>query len=181
MSLFENMTTLSKQHAENSGSYTFGPKYKNGDKCVIVARIHGHYFDIGMEVTIIGVMGDYGDPCPYKARFGESIWFVGDDEIKLLAEQEPTPTVSLYNLLDHSDDDLDFLLDCADRREKELRPMKLAMNESYMKAVSWINIIEGALREKRDRDSEAWAEKTAKEIKETDNQFQAQQDSGGTL
>lgn len=71
-------------------------------------------------------------------------------ELNKPTEPEPAPSVSLYNLLDHSDADLDFLLDCAKKREEELRPMKLALNESYMKAVSWMTIISGAIREKNE-------------------------------
>lgn len=82
-------------------------------------------------------------------------------------EPEPAPTVSLYNLLDHSHEDLIFLWNCANKVEIELRPNKLAMADSYQKAVSWMNIIAGALRERQDRDSEAWATQTAKEINET--------------
>jgi hypothetical protein len=109
MSLFKDLTDLSKQHAENSGSYTFEKP----------------------------------------------------------AEPEPAPSVSLYNLLDHSEEDLNFLWDCVSIMETKIRPHKLSMSESYMKCASWMTIIAGAIREKKDRDSEQWAEKTAKEINET--------------
>lgn len=72
------------------------------------------------------------------------------EQCEFKTEPEPAPTVSLYNLLDQPVEYLDFLLDCAKKREEELRPMKLALNESYMKAVSWMNIIAGAIREKNE-------------------------------
>jgi hypothetical protein len=125
MSLFKTMSDLSKQHAENSGSYTFEQPFTSASE----EQEHLKQFD-------------------------------------QLPEPEPAPSESLYNLLDHSFDDLNFLLECASKREIYLYPMKLTMADSYMRCVSWMTIIQGAIREKKDRDSEQWAEKTAKEINE---------------
>lgn len=96
-------------------------------------------------------------------------------------EPEPAPMVSLYNLLDHSPEHLRILWDAVDSMEQRVRPHKLAMADTYTTLVAWMAIIKTAAIEASTKDSEAWAEKTAKEIKEADNQFQAQQDSGGTL
>lgn len=95
---------------------------------------------------------------------------------------EPAPTVSLYNLLDHSRNDLDILHGMVSHYLSiHIEPKKESAPAHYKSAMAWVRIIETAIKEREQRDSEAWAEKTAKEIKETDNQFQAQQDSGGTL
>lgn len=97
---------------------------------------------------------------------------------------EPAPTVSLYNLLDHSEKDLIVAM-VAFKNEAERiydqRESSDNMAYAYNSLCAWAKIFDTAINEKKDRDSEAWAEKTAKEIKEADNQFQAQQDSGGTL
>lgn len=81
--------------------------------------------------------------------------------------EEPAPTVSLYNLLDHSARDLEYLLQCIRREEQHLEPHKLLVANTYTAICAWAAIIETAHTERVKRDSEAWAEKTAKEINET--------------
>jgi hypothetical protein len=83
------------------------------------------------------------------------------------AVHEEKPTVSLYNLLDHSPKDLEVLLDSLSRMEQSVHPFKLSsLGELYSTVVAWMRIIEGAIKERKYRDSEAWADKTAKEINE---------------
>lgn len=82
-------------------------------------------------------------------------------------EPEPAPTVSLYNLLDHPYDNLFVLLQAVKRMEIEVRPEKLVQSFTYTTLCSWILLLETAIKERERRDSEAWAEKTAKEINET--------------
>lgn len=120
MSLFNDMTAISHQHPENSGSYTF------------INPIE-----------------------PDKP------------EIDIRVEPEPAPTVSLYNLLDQPYDNLFVLLQAVKRMEIEERPNKLAKSFTYTTLCSWVLLIETAIKEAKEKDSEAWAEKTAKEINET--------------
>lgn len=113
MSLFETLSDMSKQHAENSGSYTFESP---------------------------------------------------------VTEPEPAPTVSLYNLLDHSAKDLIVAM-VAFKNEAERiydqRESSDNMAHAYTSLCAWAKIFDTAINDKRDRDSLAWAEKTAKEINET--------------
>lgn len=83
--------------------------------------------------------------------------------------EEPSPTVSLYNLLDHSPSDLEYLLNCVRRRITDLEPNKLIMPSTYAALCAWAAIIETAIKERQAKDSEAWAEKTANEILDNDN------------
>lgn len=117
MSLFNDMTALSKQHAENSGSYTF------------INPIE-----------------------PDKP------------EIDIRVEPEPAPTVSLYNLLDHSVADLAYLLHCVRKEIAFMYPHKKSNANAYTSICAWATILETAHKEACKKDSEAWAEKTAKEI-----------------
>lgn len=76
------------------------------------------------------------------------------------------PEASLYNLLDHSTDDLHILgiamvsyqLKNFDTREQN--------PELYAKITSWVALAESAIKERQLIESEAWADKTAKEINE---------------
>jgi hypothetical protein len=79
---------------------------------------------------------------------------------------EETPTVSLYNLLDHSEDQLMILLTAVCQMEIEVRPYKLTRAETYTGLCAWRLLIETAMKERQTRDSEAWADKTANEINE---------------
>lgn len=112
MSLFKELSELSRQHAENSGIYTFEKP----------------------------------------------------------AEPEPAPSLSLYNLLDHSTKDL-LVAMVAMKNEAERiydqRESSQNMADAYTSLCAWTKIFDTAIREKKDRDSEQWAEKTAKEINET--------------
>lgn len=85
-------------------------------------------------------------------------------------EPEPAPTVSLYNLLDHAPKDLIVAM-VAFKNEAERiydqRESSSNMADAYTSLCAWAKIFDTAINEKRDRDSEAWAEKTAKEINET--------------
>lgn len=119
MSLFQALSDMSKQHTENSGSYTFINPIK-----------------------------------PDKPEI----------DVRIISNVEPAPTVSLYNLLDHSPSDLEYLLNCVRRRITDLEPNKLIMPSTYAALCAWAAIIETAIKERQAKDSEAWAEKTAKEI-----------------
>lgn len=91
-------------------------------------------------------------------------------EIDIRVEPEPAPTVSLYNLLDHSEKDLIVgivALNNEAERIYDQRESSSKMADAYTSLCAWAKIFNTAIKEKRDRDSEAWAEKTAKEINET--------------
>lgn len=83
---------------------------------------------------------------------------------------EPATTVSLYNLLDHSTKDLIVAM-VAFKNEAERiydqRESSSNIADAYTSLCAWAKIFDTAINEKTDRDSEAWAEKTAKEINET--------------
>lgn len=61
---------------------------------------------------------------------------------------EEKHTVSLYNLTDHSDTDLNVLLDAINERIGKIEPYKLAMSETYTTLTAWANLIHGAMRDK---------------------------------
>lgn len=90
------------------------------------------------------------------------------DNLSQPAEPEPAPTVSLYNLLDHSAGHLSTLHIAVKRWLKEVDDeYEPEENPFYSDLKSWNTILKDAVQEKNDRDSEAWAETTAKEINET--------------
>jgi hypothetical protein len=77
------------------------------------------------------------------------------------ADPEPAPSVSLYNLLDHSEADIDIAIKAFQYYEAfMLRDGKMKYPKAYPTTIAWIRIFQQAK-------SEAWAEKTAKEINET--------------
>jgi hypothetical protein len=82
---------------------------------------------------------------------------------------EEKPTVSLYNLLDHSPKDL-LIAMVAFKNEAERiydqRQSSSNMADAYTSLCAWSLLFETAAKEVQDRDSEAWADKTAKEINE---------------
>lgn len=82
-----------------------------------------------------------------------------------VTEPEPAPTLSLYNLLDHSREDLDILHGIVKSFTRDkIEPIKENVPAHYTSAIAWIGILETAMKELERRDSEALAEKTAKEI-----------------
>lgn len=84
-------------------------------------------------------------------------------EIDIRVEPEPAPTVSLYNLLDHSEEDIDIAIKAfQDYEAFMLRDGKMKYPKAYPTTIAWIRIFQQAK-------SEAWAEKTAKEILGNDN------------
>lgn len=89
MSLFETMSDLSKQHAKNSGSYTFEKP----------------------------------------------------------AEPEPAPSVSLYNLLDYSVDQLDHIHNVITLGLQKLDSIKLAKSATYMDGAAFARILETLKKE----------------------------------
>ena len=52
--------------------------FKKGDKAVIIAKKHGHYFDMKEKITISKVNKYSGD---YLATNGKESWYIKDDEI----------------------------------------------------------------------------------------------------
>jgi hypothetical protein len=79
---------------------------------------------------------------------------------------EERPTVSLYNLLDHSFSDL-LCAQIAFKNEADrIYDQRERMPEAYTSLCAWSLLFEAAAKEVQDRDSEAWADKTAKEINE---------------
>lgn len=136
MSLFENMTTLSKHHAENSGSYTFSSRLLKG------SSICGH---------------TCGCTTAEQCEFSKP------------AEPEPAPTVSLYNLLDHSAGQLRTLQYAVRKWIIEIETLSKTPDDNpyYTDLTAWSRLLSDAELQKDRADSEAWAEKTAKEINET--------------
>lgn len=69
---------------------------------------------------------------------------------------EPAPTVSLYNLLDHSREDLDILHGIVKSFTRDkIEPIKENVPAHYTSAIAWIRILETAMKEREQRDSEA--------------------------
>ena len=50
-------------------------KYKVGDKCKVVKRLHGHEFEIGEKVTIRNCYPDEDTP-HYKCQSKIDCWFL---------------------------------------------------------------------------------------------------------
>lgn len=84
-----------------------------------------------------------------------------------VTEPEPAPTVSLYNLLDHSPQDLRNLAIAVRNQVRDMEEIKFKLPDTYTSLCAWATILESAIKERHVIDSEAWAEKTAKEINET--------------
>lgn len=163
MSLFETLSDMSKQHAENSGSYTFEKP---------------EYLTSAMKATL----EDYPNVDPELIERCTKCDGSGETQIDIRCDRcegtgvkdhqslEPAPTVSLYNLLDHSAKDLIVAM-VAFKNEAERiydqRESSDNMAHAYTSLCAWAKIFDTAINDKRDRDSLAWAEKTAKEIKET--------------
>lgn len=85
------------------------------------------------------------------------------------SSEEPAPTVSLHNLLDHSAQDLRTLSVAVRDQIKSIEDIKLSVASTYTSLCAWKALIDSAITEKHQRDSEAWADKTAKEILGNDN------------
>jgi hypothetical protein len=89
----------------------------------------------------------------------------GTGKIEELPETvEEQPTVSLYNLLDHAEVDLMIAGSTFKFEADRVKEYSPKVSETLY---AWAKLFEAAIREKKDRDSEDWAEKTAKEINET--------------
>ena len=71
---------------------------------------------------------------------------------------------SLYNLLDHAEVDLMIAGSTFKFEADRVKEYSPKVSETLY---AWAKLFEAAIREKKDRDSEDWAEKTAKEINET--------------
>lgn len=80
---------------------------------------------------------------------------------EFMKEPEPAPTVSLYNLLDQSEIDLAIAATVFTQEADRLKNSLTKVSETLY---AWATLFKAAINEKKDRDSEAWAEKTAKEI-----------------
>lgn len=81
--------------------------------------------------------------------------------------EEEYATVSLYNLLDYSAQDLRTLSVAVRDQIRSIENIKLKLTDTYTSLCAWKTLIDSAIIEKQQCDSEAWAEKTAKEINET--------------
>lgn len=140
MSLFETLSDGGKQYNAtlNSGSDTFEKPEAAQEDCPNCEG-YGHIN-----------FPEYQEQCFFCCGTGK------------VDKPEPSPTVSLYNLLDHSYDNLFVLLQAVKRMEIEVRPEKLVQSFTYTTLCSWILLLETAIKERQARDSEAWAEKTAK-------------------
>lgn len=151
--LFETMTAINKQHANagDAGQYNF-TTYKDCDKCE----------GFGWVIDSQDIHRDC-IPCNGTGRAdGKGLHY----SEKRYAE-EPAPTVSLYNLLDHSPEDLRRLSIAVRDQIRSIDDIKLSLADTYTSLCAWKTLIDSAIIEKHQRDSEAWAEKTAKEINET--------------
>jgi hypothetical protein len=58
-------------------------KFKVGDNCKVVKRLHNHEFEIGEKVTISKCFPD-GKPPHYECINGTRFWFLSDEELELL-------------------------------------------------------------------------------------------------
>lgn len=81
-------------------------------------------------------------------------------------EIEEESETSLYNLLDHSVDHLHRLAIAVTSYQLKIFDTREQNPEIYKDVCAWILLIETAIKERSDRESEAWADKTAKEINE---------------
>jgi hypothetical protein len=82
----------------------------------------------------------------------------GAYKFEKLETVEEKPTVSLYNLLDHSLTDLDILHGIVRAFTREqIEPIKESVPAHYTSAIAWMRILESAIKER---------DKTAKEINE---------------
>jgi len=70
------------------------------------------------------------------------------DDFKRRMEEEQ-PTVSLYNLPEHSATDLSVLLDAINERIEKIEPYKLAMSATYTTLTAWMNIVQAIILEKK--------------------------------
>lgn len=78
----------------------------------------------------------------------------GDKCLFSIPEPEPAPTVSLYNLLDHSREDLDILHSIVRSFTRDkIEPIKENVPAHYTSAIAWIRILETAMKEREQRDS----------------------------
>lgn len=103
---------------------------------------------------MIDIFGTMSDINKQHANAGEYYFE------KPRVQEEPAPTVSLYNLLDHSEEDIDIAIKAfQDYEAFMLRDGKMKYPKAYPTTIAWIRIFQQAK-------SEAWAEKTAKEINE---------------
>lgn len=73
---------------------------------------------------------------------------------------------SLYNLLDHSVDHLHRLAIAVTSYQLKIFDTREQNPEMYQDVCAWILLIETAIKERQLIESEAWADKTAKEINE---------------
>lgn len=75
-----------------------------------------------------------------------------------LPEPEPAPSVSLYNLLDHTAEDLQVMVHAAETMIRNMEPVKESFPKFYPSCIAWKRIFEQARIEVIMKD------KTAKEI-----------------
>lgn len=80
--------------------------------------------------------------------------------------EDEEPKASLYNLLDHSIDHLHRLAIAVTSYQLKIFDTREQNPEMYQDVCAWILLIETAIKERQLIESEAWAEKTAKEINE---------------
>lgn len=77
------------------------------------------------------------------------------------------PEASPYNLLDHSVDHLHRLAIAVTSYHLKIFDTREQNPEMYQDVCAWILLIETAIKERQLIESEAWADKTAKEINAT--------------
>lgn len=116
---------------------------------------------------------EYGDSGSYK--FEPPIPQPKPPEVKFMGlgdvlseekTEDEKPQVSLYNLLHHSTDDLHILGLAMISYQFKHFDTREQNPELYAKITSWVNLVESAIKERQLIESEAWADKTAKEINE---------------
>lgn len=123
----------------NSGSYTFEPFNSHAEE-----QEHLKQFDQVPEVKFMGL----------------------GDVLSEEKTEDEKPQVSLYNLLHHSTDDLHILGLAMISYQFKHFDTREQNPDLYAKITSWVNLVESAIKERQLIESEAWADKTAKEINE---------------
>ena len=61
-------------------------KFKVGDKVTVIARLKGHFFNIGETVVITEEFSDADDPKidHYECSNGSEAWYLNDDELEAI-------------------------------------------------------------------------------------------------
>jgi len=91
----------------------------------------------------------------YKANGGTmsfTEWVSDGRHDRSLDPECDESTASLYNLLDHQEEQLDRLLTAVQERILTVYPDKLLMADTYTDLCAWAKIIEAAIKERRSKD-----------------------------